>query len=54
MNENRHAVAYTHISDGIARSQLEEPMRITLSVIKADIGSIGAHIAPSRRLPEMA
>lgn len=27
-------------------------MRITLSVIKADIGSIGGHIAPSRRLLE--
>lgn len=27
-------------------------MRITLSVIKADIGSIGGHIAPSRRLVE--
>jgi fructose 1,6-bisphosphatase len=28
-------------------------MRVTLSVIKADIGSIGGHIAPSRRLLEM-
>jgi fructose 1,6-bisphosphate aldolase/phosphatase len=27
-------------------------MRITLSVIKADIGSIGGHLAPSRRLLE--
>jgi fructose 1,6-bisphosphate aldolase/phosphatase len=27
-------------------------MRVTLSVIKADIGSIGGHIAPSRRLLE--
>jgi fructose 1,6-bisphosphate aldolase/phosphatase len=27
-------------------------MKITLSVIKADIGSIGGHIAPSRRLLE--
>jgi fructose 1,6-bisphosphate aldolase/phosphatase len=27
-------------------------MKITLSVIKADIGSIGGHIAPSRRLEE--
>ena len=27
-------------------------MRITLSVIKADIGSIGGHIAPSQRLLE--
>ena len=25
-------------------------MKITLSVIKADVGSIGGHIAPSRRL----
>lgn len=28
-------------------------MKITLSVIKADIGSIGGHIAPSRRLLEI-
>jgi fructose 1,6-bisphosphate aldolase/phosphatase len=27
-------------------------MKITLSVIKADIGSIGGHVAPSRRLEE--
>ena len=27
-------------------------MKLTLSVIKADIGSIGGHIAPSRRLLE--
>lgn len=27
-------------------------MKITLSVIKADIGSIGGHIVPSRRLLE--
>jgi len=27
-------------------------MRITVSVIKADIGSIGGHLAPSRRLLE--
>ena len=27
-------------------------MKITLSVIKADIGSIGGHIAPSQRLLE--
>ncbi|RMD71691.1 MAG: fructose 1,6-bisphosphatase, partial [Gammaproteobacteria bacterium] len=27
-------------------------MKITLSVIKADIGSIGGHITPSRRLVE--
>jgi len=27
-------------------------MRITLSVIKADIGSIGGHLAPSQRLLE--
>lgn len=27
-------------------------MKVTLSVIKADIGSIGGHIAPSRRLFE--
>ena len=27
-------------------------MRLTLSVIKADIGSIGGHIAPSQRLLE--
>jgi fructose 1,6-bisphosphatase len=27
-------------------------MKITLSVIKADIGSIGGHIAPSHRLLE--
>jgi fructose 1,6-bisphosphate aldolase/phosphatase len=27
-------------------------MKITLSVIKADVGSIGGHIAPSRRLVE--
>jgi fructose 1,6-bisphosphatase len=33
---------------------MEKPMRITLSVIKADIGSIGGHIAPSRRLLEVA
>lgn len=29
-------------------------MRITLSVIKADIGSIGGHLAPSRRLLEVS
>jgi fructose 1,6-bisphosphate aldolase/phosphatase len=29
-------------------------MRITLSIIKADIGSIGGHIKPSRRLLERA
>jgi fructose 1,6-bisphosphate aldolase/phosphatase len=28
----------------------EETMKLTLSVIKADIGSIGGHIAPSQRL----
>jgi fructose 1,6-bisphosphate aldolase/phosphatase len=27
-------------------------MKLTLSVIKADIGSIGGHIAPSTRLLE--
>ena len=27
-------------------------MKLTLSVIKADIGSIGGHVAPSRRLLE--
>ena len=27
-------------------------MKLTLSVIKADIGSIGGHVAPSRRLQE--
>ena len=27
-------------------------MKITLSVIKADIGSIGGHVAPSKRLHE--
>jgi fructose 1,6-bisphosphate aldolase/phosphatase len=27
-------------------------MKITLSVIKADIGSIGGHICPSKRLLE--
>ncbi len=27
-------------------------MRTTLSVIKADIGSIGGHLAPSQRLLE--
>lgn len=27
-------------------------MKITLSIIKADIGSVGGHIAPSRRLLE--
>ena len=27
-------------------------MEITLSVIKADIGSIGGHLAPSRQLLE--
>lgn len=27
-------------------------MKITLSIIKADIGSIGGHIAPSQRLLE--
>ncbi len=27
-------------------------MKITLSVIKADVGSIGGHLAPSRRLLE--
>ena len=27
-------------------------MKLTLSIIKADIGSIGGHIAPSRRLLE--
>jgi fructose 1,6-bisphosphatase len=32
---------------------MEEPVRSTLSVIKADIGSIGGHIVPSRRLLEM-
>ena len=30
----------------------EVVVRITLSVTKADIGSIGGHIAPSRRLLE--
>jgi hypothetical protein len=34
------------------RPHLEESMKITLSVIKADIGSIGGHIVPSRRLLE--
>jgi fructose 1,6-bisphosphate aldolase/phosphatase len=27
-------------------------MKLTLSVIKADIGSIGGHVAPSKRLTE--
>ena len=27
-------------------------MKLTLSVIKADIGSIGGHVAPSKRLRE--
>lgn len=27
-------------------------MKVTLSMIKADIGSIGGHIAPSRKLLE--
>ena len=27
-------------------------MKLTLSVIKADIGSIGGHVAPSKRLQE--
>jgi fructose 1,6-bisphosphatase len=31
---------------------LEEPMKITISTIKADIGSLGGHIVPSRRLVE--
>jgi len=31
---------------------MPHPMKITLSVIKADIGSIGGHIAPSQRLVE--
>ncbi len=29
-------------------------MKTTLSVIKADIGSIGGHLAPSRQLIEQA
>ena len=31
---------------------MEGPMKITLSVIKTDIGSIGGHIARPRRLLE--
>jgi fructose 1,6-bisphosphatase len=30
--------------------EAEEPMKTTLSIIKADIGSIGGHIRPSERL----
>ena len=27
-------------------------MKLTLSIIKADIGSVGGHVAPSRKLME--
>jgi len=36
----------------LKREILELPMKTTLTVIKADVGSIGGHLTPSRRLLE--
>jgi hypothetical protein len=52
--KNPHIVRCGHGKYGIACRQMEEPVRIALSLIKADIGAIGGQIAPSRRFLEMA